>query len=62
MSRIYISYMSCIWILNAMRCRSYMCLICIWPVYGSNMASTVNSYNAHIWTSKGPILDFQWTS
>ena len=26
-----------------------MCLICIWPVYGSYMALTVNSYNPLIW-------------
>jgi len=26
----------------------YMGPICIWPVYGSYMASTVNSYNPHI--------------
>ena len=28
-----------------MRCKSYMGPICIWPVYGSCMALTVNSYN-----------------
>ena len=37
-----------------MRCKSYMCPICIWPVYGSYMASRVNSYNPLI-------LDLQWT-
>ena len=37
-----------------MRCKSYMCLICVWPVYGSYMVSTVNSYNPRI-------RDLQWT-
>ena len=31
----------------------YMGSICIWPVYGSYMASTVNSYNPHIWDLEG---------
>ena len=44
-----------------MRCKSYMCPICIWPVYGSNMASTVNSYNPLIWDLKGHILDLRGT-
>jgi len=36
-----------------MRCKSYMCLICIWPVYGSYMAWMVNSYNPLIWDLQG---------
>ena len=33
--------------LKAMRCKSYMYLICIWPVYGSYM------YMASIWELYG---------
>ena len=36
-----------------MRCKSFMCPICIWPVYGTCMASMVNSYNPLIWGLQG---------
>jgi len=44
-----------------MRCKSYMCLIYVWSVYGTCMASTVNPTTHLYGTYKGHILDLQRT-
>jgi len=36
-----------------MRCKSYMGAICIWPVYGTYVVQTVNTYNPLIWDLRG---------